>query len=123
MEKGKIVFFNRPTDQRLISTGSAYGGAVDQRTAGPAEAAKYGAVAVVIRSIGTAFDDVPHTGVTRYVEGIKKIPAAALGVKSADKLTLALKNNPNVKLFIKMNCETLEAVSYTHLTLPTKRIV
>ncbi|PWH10655.1 peptidase M28 family protein [Bacteroidetes bacterium SCGC AAA795-G10] len=106
--KGKIVFFNRPTDQRLISTGSAYGGAVDQRTAGPAEAAKYGAVAVVIRSIGTAFDDVPHTGVTRYVEGIKKIPAAALGVKSADKLTLALKNNPNLKLFIKMNCETLE---------------
>ena len=106
--KGKIVFFNRPTDQRLISTGSAYGGAVDQRTAGPAEAAKYGAVAVVIRSIGTAFDDVPHTGVTRYVEGIKKIPALALGVKSADKLTLALKNNPNVKLFIKMNCETLE---------------
>ncbi len=106
--KGKIVFFNRPTDQRLISTGSAYGGAVDQRTAGPTEAAKYGAVAVVIRSIGTAFDDVPHTGVTRYVEGIKKIPAAALGVKSADKLTLALKNNPNVKLFIKMNCETLE---------------
>ena len=106
--KGKIVFFNRPTDQRLISTGSAYGGAVDQRTAGPAEAAKYGAVAVVIRSIGTAFDDVPHTGVTRYVEGIKKIPAAALGVKSADKLTLALKNNPNVKFFIKMNCETLE---------------
>ena len=106
--KGKIVFFNRPTDQRLISTGSAYGGAVDQRTAGPAEAAKYGAVAVVIRSIGTAFDDVPHTGVTRYVEGIKQIPAAALGVKSADKLPLALKNNPNVKLFIKMNCETLE---------------
>ena len=106
--KGKIVFFNRPTDQRLISTGSAYGGAVDQRTAGPAEAAKYGAVAVVIRSIGTAFDDVPHTGVTRYFEGINKIPAAALGVKSADKLTLALKNNPNVKLFIKMNCETLE---------------
>ena len=106
--KGKIVFFNRPTDQRLISTGSAYGGAVDQSTAGPAEAAKYGDVAVVIRSIGTAFDDVPHTGVTRYVEGIKKIPAVALGVKSADKLTLALKNNPNVKLFIKMNCETLE---------------
>ena len=43
-----------------------------------------------------AFDDVPHTGVTRYVEGIKKIPAAALGVKSADLLTQALKNNPNV---------------------------
>ena len=106
--KGKIVFFNRPTDQRLISTGSAYGGAVDQRTSGPSMAAKYGAIAVVIRSVGTAFDDVPHTGVTRYKEGIKKIPAAALGVKSADRLELALKDNANVKLFIKMNCITLE---------------
>ena len=99
--KGKIVFFNRPTDQRLISTGSAYGGAVDQRTAGPAEAAKYGAVAVVIRSIGTAFDDVPHTGVTRYVEGTKKIPAAALGVISADLLTQALKTIQMLSYLLK----------------------
>ena len=106
--EGKIVFFNRPTDQRLISTGSAYGGAVDQRTSGPSMAAKYGSVAVVIRSVGTAFDDVPHTGVTRYKEGNKKIPAAALGVKSADRLEYALKDNANLKLFIKMNCKTLE---------------
>jgi len=105
---GKIVFFNRPTDQRLISTGSAYGGAVDQRTEGPSMAAKYGAVGVVIRSIGTAFDDVPHTGVTRYEDGVKKIPAAALGVKSADRLTEELKKNSNIELFMKMNCKTLE---------------
>jgi len=106
--KGKIVFYNRATDQRHIRTGTAYGGAVDQRSAGPAVAAKYGAVGVVIRSVGTAFDDVPHTGVTSYKEDIPKIPAAALGYQSADRLTEALKKNPNTKLFFKMSCQTLE---------------
>ena len=106
--EGKIVFYNRPTDQRHIATGPAYGGAVDQRVAGPAMAAKYGAVGVVIRSVGTAFDDVPHTGVTHYKDSIPKIPAAALGVQSADRLTQALKQNPKTKLFLKMNCQTLE---------------
>ena len=106
--EGKIVFFNRPTDQRLILTGAAYGGAVDQRASGPSMAAKYGAVGVVIRSVGTAFDDVPHTGGIKYKDGIKKIPAAALGVKSADRLTSALKKNSNTELFMKMNCKTLE---------------
>ena len=106
--EGKIVFYNRPTDQRQIATGAAYGGAVDQRTAGPATAAKYGAVGVVIRSVGTAYDDVPHTGVTRYLDSIPKIPAAALGFLSADRLTEALKQNPNTKLYLKMNCQTLE---------------
>ena len=63
-------------------------------------AAKYGAIGVVIRSVGTAFDDVPHTGGTKYKDGITKIPAAALGVKSADRLTSALRENPNTELFI-----------------------
>ena len=94
-----IVFFNRPTDQRLIPTGAAYGGAVDQRASGPSMAAKYGAVGVVIRSVGTAFDDVPHTGGIKYKDGIKKIPAAALGVKSADRLTLALEKISTLSYF------------------------
>ncbi len=106
--KGKIVFYNRATDQRHIRTGAAYGGAVDQRSAGPSTAAKYGAVGVVIRSVGTAFDDVPHTGVTSYQDSIPKIPAAALGYQSADRLTEALKQNPNTRLFLKMTCQTLE---------------
>ncbi len=106
--EGKIVFYNRPTDQRHIQTGAAYGGAVDQRAAGPAMAARYGAVGVVIRSVGTAFDDVPHTGVTMYQDSIPKIPAAALGVQSADQLTKALEENPNTQLFLKMSCQTLE---------------
>lgn len=106
--EGKIVFYNRATDQRHIATGAAYGGAVDQRSAGPATAAKFGAVGVVIRSVGTAYDDVPHTGVTSYKDDIPKIPAAALGFHSADRLTEALKQNPDTKLFLKMTCQTLE---------------
>ncbi|MCV9387046.1 M20/M25/M40 family metallo-hydrolase [Reichenbachiella ulvae] len=106
--EGKIVFYNRPTDQRLIRTGAAYGGAVDQRVTGPAVAAQYGAVAVVIRSVGTAYDDVPHTGTTLYMDSIPKIPAAALGFQSADRLAKALEQNPDTQLFLKMNCQTLE---------------
>ena len=106
--EGKIVFFNRATDQRHIQTGAAYGGAVDQRISGPSMAAKYGAIGVVIRSVGTAFDDVPHTGVTKYQDSIPKIPAAALGIISADKLTKALAENPKTELFLQMNCKTLE---------------
>jgi len=62
--KGKIVFFNRSMDQTKLTTFSAYGGAVDQRVFGASEAAKYGAIGVVVRTVGTAQDDYPHTGNT-----------------------------------------------------------
>ncbi len=58
--KGKIVFFNRPWDPTHINTFRGYGGAVNQRTSGAAEAAKYGAVATIIRSATSAIDDHPH---------------------------------------------------------------
>ncbi len=105
--KGKIVFFSRPLDAGLLNTFAGYGGAVDQRLFGPARAARYGAVAVLIRSITTKFDDVPHTGVTIYADSIKKIPAASLGYKDADFLSNALKEDPSLKVNLKMNCKTL----------------
>ncbi|HAT65425.1 MAG TPA: peptidase M28 family protein, partial [Flavobacteriaceae bacterium] len=49
--QGKIVFYNRPMDPTQIATFSAYGGCVDQRYAGAMEAAKFGAVGVVVRSM------------------------------------------------------------------------
>ncbi|MEM6801481.1 MAG: peptidase M28 family protein, partial [Bacteroidota bacterium] len=84
--KGKIVFYNRAFDQRNINTGAGYGGVVDQRSQGASRAAKYGAVAIVMRSASSAFDDVPHTGTLHYEEGQPRIPAGALGVQSAIKL-------------------------------------
>ena len=111
--KGKIVFFSRALDQSEINTMAGYGGAVDQRVDGAAEAAKYGAVGVVIRSITTKFDNNPHTGVMIYNETIPKIPAAALGYLDSDVLSAELKINPKLKINLKLNCRTLpDAKSY-----------
>ena len=60
---GKIVFFNRPMQPNLINTFQAYGEAVSMRVNGAAEAVKYGAIGVIIRSMSLRLDDFPHTGV------------------------------------------------------------
>ncbi len=105
--KGKIVFFNRPFDPRFIETGGAYGTAGDQRRAGPAEAAKYGAVGVLVRSLTEALDNYPHTGTTNYEDGVPKIPAAALSTIAANELSATLKKSPDTKFYLKQNCELL----------------
>jgi carboxypeptidase Q len=105
--KSKIVFFSRALDESKINTFAGYGGAVDQRVKGAIEAAKYGAVGVVIRSITTRRDNVPHTGVMDYNDTIPKIPAAAIGYLDADFLSNELKRNPALKLNLKLNCRTL----------------
>ena len=111
--KGKIVFFSRALDQGEVNTFSGYGGAINQRIEGAIEAAKYGAVGVVIRSITTKYDNVPHTGVMSYADSLPKIPAAALGYLDADFLSNELKKNPHLKIILKLSCQTLpDAQSY-----------
>ncbi len=102
---GKIVFFNRPMDPRQIRTFNAYGGAVDQRVWGASKAVAYGAVGVLVRSITTRIDDIPHTGVTVYEEGVTKIPALAISTKSAELLSQMLTQEP-VRVFMRATCET-----------------
>ena len=58
---GKIVFFNRPMQSDLVNTFKAYEGGLSQQYIGVAHAAKYGAVAVLFRSINLRLDDHPHT--------------------------------------------------------------
>ncbi len=111
--KDKIVFYNRPLDKGMIETFSAYGKAVDQRVYGAINAAKFGAVGVLVRSVTTEDDNVPHTGVMLYVDSLQKIPAAALGVQDAEYLSQQLKLNPNLKVQLNLNCKTLpDAQSY-----------
>ncbi|NCD70343.1 M20/M25/M40 family metallo-hydrolase [Mucilaginibacter agri] len=107
--KGKIVFFNRPFDERFIETGAAYGTAGDQRRSGPDAASKYGAVAVIIRSLTSALDNYPHTGTTSYGTVNTPIPGAALSTVAANKLSETIKNAKGkpVKFFLKQNCQTL----------------
>lgn len=109
--EGKIVFFNRPMDPLKINTFAAYGGAVDQRSRGPALAARFGAVAAVVRSMTTRLDDVPHTGATRFDDQL--IPAAAISTLGAEKLHLLLSRDPGLKFYLKMNCRNEpEVLSY-----------
>lgn len=103
---GRIVFFNRPMDQRLIATFSSYGGAANQRTSGPALAAKYGAVACIVRSLSSELDDYPHTGVSRFDADSKQIPAFAISTNGAELLSAQLKTDPDLRLWLKSTCQT-----------------
>jgi hypothetical protein len=103
--KGKIVFFNRPMNPAYISPGRAYGEAGDARNHGPAEAAKYGAVGVLTRSLTHALDDVPHTGTTAYLPDVPRIPAAALSTVAADRLSAALRAAPADRIEIKIHSQ------------------
>ncbi len=107
---GKIVFFNRPMDPKLIDTFRAYSGASNQRGAGPSEAAKYGAIGVIVRSLSSFRDDIPHTGGTRYGLNIPKIPAVAISTNDADKLSKLLKDDPDLKFYFETHCQMLEDV-------------
>lgn len=100
---GKVVFFNRPMDPALYSTGLAYGRAGDQRNHGPAEAAKYGVAAVLTRSLTLAHDDIPHAGTTVFPPDTPKIPAAAISTLAADRLSAALKADPHLRVELKIH--------------------
>ena len=109
---GKIVFFNRPMDPKMINTFNAYSKAVDQRSKGAAEAAKYGALGVIVRSMNLRLDDFPHTGGMSYggLSDAMKIPAAAVSTNHANFLSTTLKLNPSLKFYFKQNCRTLADV-------------
>ena len=113
--KDKIVFFNRPMTPIHIETFKAYSGCIDQRSSGAREAAKLGAVGVIVRSMNLRLDDFPHTGNTNYGDLPKEqcIPAAAISTNGANLLSTALKENPSLHFYFKQSCETLpDVLSY-----------
>ncbi len=106
--QGKIVFFNRPMDPTKINTFVAYSGAVEQRGNGASEAAKHGAIAAIVRSMGSNIEDYPHTGGMRYQPNIPQVPAVAISTKHAELLSKLLKDDPNLQFYLETHCETLE---------------
>lgn len=102
--KGKIVFFNRPMDPKQFRTFNAYGGAVDQRVYGPSRAARFGAVACLVRSMTTRLDKVPHTGVTVYDEEYPKIPGLAISTMDAEMLSNLLEKE-QVSVYLEAHCK------------------
>ena len=94
---GKIVVFNYPFDKQMAAEGrggDAYGEAVVYRGDGPSAAARQGAVACLIRSVGGADYRLPHTGQTRYADDAPKIPAGAVTAEDADLIADLVRQGP-----------------------------
>lgn len=104
---GKIVFISQAFDQRLISTGKAYGACGSIRYHGAAEASYMGAVAVINRSLSSIDDDFAHTGSMGYRDSIPEIPAVAISVAGSNFLSEYLKEGNN-KMSLELNCEMRE---------------
>jgi len=101
--KNKILFFNYPFNQSFIETFKGYGDAAKYRTTAASLTAKKGGKFAIIRSLSSAFDDIPHTGAMRYEDNVSKVPAVAIGSTTADELA-ALLNKHNVTAKLNSNC-------------------
>ncbi|HZP11614.1 MAG TPA: M20/M25/M40 family metallo-hydrolase [Nevskiaceae bacterium] len=115
--KGKIVLFEVRFDQLAADNGhamEAYGAAVDYRTNGASAAAKVGAVAELVRSVGGADYRLPHTGAMRYADDAPKIPTAALSAEDAD-LVDRLAQKGRVTMQLTLTPQSLEPVQSHNL--------
>lgn len=100
--KGKIAFISNRMQR--ARDGSGYGAAVVARSQGPIEAAGKGALALVIRSIGTDNDRLPHTGAIRQpTEGQSLVPAAAISNPDADQLVRLFERGLTPRLELKLD--------------------
>jgi carboxypeptidase Q len=109
--KGKIVLINIEMNPTYIKTFRAYSESGVGRRTGPSLAAKYGAVAVMVRSLASNEDDHPHTGATAYNDSFPKIPAVAISTQMANKISSALSSGKTVKGMIKSNCKMMGTVN------------
>ncbi|HEY3662853.1 MAG TPA: M20/M25/M40 family metallo-hydrolase [Chthoniobacterales bacterium] len=112
---GKIVVFNHAFDKRMAAQGrggEAYGEAVVYRADAPSAAARLGAVAALVRSVGGAAYRLPHTGLTDYAQDAPKIPAAAVTEEDAEMMA-ALAPQGTLRMHLMLTPRELpDAVSY-----------
>ncbi len=96
---GKIVVYDAPF--------TSYGETVRYRYRGAIEAARYGAVASLIRSVTPFSLNTPHTGGMAYADTVPKIPQAAITVEAAEMLHRMTRRRQVPELALKMSAETL----------------
>ena len=97
--KGRIVLFNVPFTE--------YRETVIVRTQGAVHAARAGALASLIRSVGPFSMQTPHTGGMSYADGVKKIPHAALSLEDANMLSRMAARGEPIRVRLKMEAHTL----------------
>jgi hypothetical protein len=103
--RGTIVYFSK----RMARSrdGSGYVEAVRPRKSGPVEAARRGAVAMLMRSAGTSISRFGHTGTTTYEQGVAPIPALALAHADADMLEHQLAGGRPVIVHLRLTSRSL----------------
>ncbi len=94
--RGKIVFVSHAMPRTMDGSGYGYFGG--PRRQGPTIASRKGAIAIVIRSIGTDYHRNPHTGAMAFAEGVRPIPAGALPLPDAEQLQRILKRGKPVTM-------------------------
>ena len=97
--RGKIVVFNEQF--------ASYNETVQYRVGGPARAARYGAMAALVRSVAPAGSRTPHTGSTTYASNTPRIPAAAISAEDADHLQRFQDRGVPVVIRLKMEAHQL----------------
>ena len=100
--KGKIVVYNVP----FVS----YGQTVQYRGSGPSRAARHGALAVLVRSVGLPGLRTPHTGALRYDDNAPRIPAAAITLEDAERLQRMQDRGTRVVVRLRMEARVLPDV-------------
>ncbi|MDO9489268.1 MAG: peptidase M28 family protein, partial [Sphingomonadaceae bacterium] len=103
--RGKIAFVTHA--MKRTQDGSSYGYFGSVRRSAPSTAASKGAVAVLIRSLGTDYHRNPHTGGTNWAVGQTPIPAAALSLPDSDQLERLLKLGKPVRVKLVMTPQFL----------------
>jgi carboxypeptidase Q len=98
--RGKIVFVSHAMPR--TQDGSGYGVFGRARREGPTVASRKGALAIVVRSIGTDYHRNPHTGVQSFAEGVAPIPAGALPLPDAEQIQRILKRGQPVRMRLVM---------------------
>ncbi|MBB1472822.1 M28 family peptidase [Luteimonas sp. MC1825] len=98
---GKLAFVDYRMERARDGSGYGPGGRV--RSRGPSAAIRAGAVGFLMRSAGTDSHRNPHTGITRFDDGLAPVPAAALSVPDADQLARLLARGP-VRLRLALDC-------------------
>ncbi len=96
--EGKIVFISNRMER--FKDGAGYRPAVRARGLGASEAARKGAKAIIIRSIGTDSHRLPHTGGVNYDAEAPRIAAAALSNPDADQLERLLKRGQPIQVHL-----------------------
>ncbi|NBB91821.1 MAG: M20/M25/M40 family metallo-hydrolase [Gammaproteobacteria bacterium] len=105
----RIVFIRNRMER--TRTGAGYGRAVGARSVGSRVAAEKGALALVIRSIGTSNNRFAHTGMQRFDSDVRLLPAVAISNPDADLLERLMAGDEPVRIQVEVDAETVE--SYT----------